>query len=153
MLPTRRAILSVRQRLPILNQRLDSRPLSVSRQHLAKKKPTGDGEGPIPFSSSKAATWSMTNSVMVPKRDVPWYQPLSISFSILVFMLYFLFLREENDLDVELNYSLFERVPQLEEHQVKLALEYGRQQGKDTSELEKRLAEIRRNKQMQKEQS
>ena len=129
-----------------------TRHLSLTPQHHAKQKKMAD-EGPIPFSSSKAASWSMTNSVVLPERDVPWYQPVSISLSVVVFFLYFFFLREENDLDVELNYSLFERVPSLEEHQLKAALDYYRRQGKDTYELEVRLAEVQRNKQSQKTSS
>ena len=133
-------------RLPwALCSRLAVRQLSVTCQRCTGKKQASD-EGPIPFSSSKAASWSMTKSVVLPARDVPWYQPLSICLSVSAFLIYFLVLREENDLDIELNYTLFERLPQLEEHQVKVALDYYRQQGKDTRELEERLAEIQRNK-------
>lgn len=91
----------------------------------------------------------MTKTVVLPDRDVPWYQPLSICVSIGAFLVYFLILREENDLDIELNYTLFERVPKLEEHQLKVALDYYRHHGKDTKELEERLAEIQRIKEMQ----
>ncbi|KAL8600869.1 hypothetical protein ACOMHN_045007 [Nucella lapillus] len=137
-----------RLRTKTIYLKLAIRPVSVSCQQYAKEK-GAEGSGPIPFSSSKAATWTMTNSVIVPKQDVPWYQTVSISLSVLGFMLYFFFVREENDLDVELNYSLFERLPQLEEQQVKVALDNHRRLGYDTRDLEKRLADIQRSKQTQ----
>jgi hypothetical protein len=88
----------------------------------------------------------MTDTVIAPKRDIPWYQPFSVVGSITVFILYFLVFREENDLDIELNRSLFERVPQMEEHHLKMVIEFNRKEGKDTLELEKRLAEVQRKK-------
>lgn len=94
----------------------------------------------------------MTHAKLAPKTDAPWYQPVSIAISAGLFLMYFLFLREENDLDIELNYTLFERVPGMEEHQIKVALEYNRMYGKDTTELERRLADIQQHKQTSKEQ-
>ncbi|KAK7111489.1 uncharacterized protein [Littorina saxatilis] len=132
-------------------QRTALRQFAVACLRCAKENQK-TGSGPIPFSNSKAASWSMTNSVVIPVRTAPWYQTISISISLGAFLIYFLVLREENDLDVELNYSLFERVPQLEEHQVKLALDYFRRQGKDTRELQERLAEIQAEKQAQKKE-
>jgi len=128
-------------------QRSPFRQLWLSCRQCAKQKPD---TGPIPFLNSKAASWSMTKAVIHPARDVPWYQPISVTLSLGAFLLYFLALREENDLDVELNYSLFERVPQLEEHQVKVAIDYNRRQGRDTLELENRLKEIQLEKQEKK---
>lgn len=121
---------------------------SVTALCKGKKDPVVD-EGPVAFSTSRAASWSMTNVLMAPKRDIPWYQPLSVVCSVGAFLIYFLCLREENDLDMELNYSLFERVPQLEEHQLKLVLEYNRSEGKDTADIEKRLSELQRQKEIE----
>lgn len=61
-----------------------------------------------------------------------------------------MFIREENDVDIELNKSLFERVPGLEEQQVKMAIKHGQERGMDTTDLEMRMTEILDQKQMSK---
>ncbi|XP_046581920.1 uncharacterized protein LOC124289352 [Haliotis rubra] len=109
-----------------------------------------DGNEAIPFTSSKAASWKTQDSFGPPPRDMPWYQPISISLSLAVFLTYFMFIREENDVDLELNKSLFQRVPGLEEHQVKMAIKHGQERGLDTKDLELRLTEILHQKQMSK---
>lgn len=97
---------------------------------------------PVKFSTSKAGSWNSSKSYATPQRDVPVYQPFCVSISLIVFLVYFLYLREENDLDEELNKSLFERVPGLEQKQIELSIKYNREHGKPTDELEARLAEL-----------
>lgn len=123
-----------------------ARQLSVSQSWRTSDRKRAGEEGPIRFTGSKAASWSMTNVKMAPKTDAPWYQPISVTLSFGVFLIYFLLMREENDLDIELNYTLFERVPGMEEHQIKVAIDYNRMSGKDTTDLERRLAEIQASK-------
>lgn len=152
---TRRGIRAASQLVPRnsssgkIYYRIASRNFSVTHQCPAKTRSDQppDDNVPIKFSTSKAASWSMSNTIIAPKRDSPWYQPISIITSISVFLIYFLVLREENDFDLELNYSLFERLPHLEEPQLKVAIDYFRREGKDTKDLEKRLAELQLNKQ------
>ncbi|XP_041363609.1 uncharacterized protein LOC121379178 [Gigantopelta aegis] len=98
-------------------------------------------EETVPFKNTKAASWKSTNSV-IPAREVPVYQPVIIGISVMVFLVYFLILREESDIDSEFRGSLFDRVPGLEETQLKLSIEYNTKLGKDVTELEMRLAEI-----------
>lgn len=104
----------------------------------AKKSKNVKEEGPIPFSQSKAASWNSQLSFSPPAKDVPWYQPFSVLGSTTIFLVYFLFLREENEMDIELNQTLYERVPALEKNQLTGAIKYHKESGEDTSALEKR---------------
>ncbi|ESN99873.1 hypothetical protein HELRODRAFT_83777, partial [Helobdella robusta] len=71
---------------------------------------------PIKFSSSKAHSYSSFDTFLVKqKRSSPWYQPLIITFSVAIFLIYFGFLREENDWDEDLKLSLYDRIPGLKE--------------------------------------
>ncbi|KAK7494418.1 hypothetical protein BaRGS_00014310 [Batillaria attramentaria] len=145
-------MLSKQPKLGRISTHTFTRQFMVGHQCCAGGRKETSEEGPIRFTGSKAASWSMTNAKIAPKLDAPWYQPISVALSLGVFLFYFLFLREENDLDIELNYTLFERVPGMEENQLKVAIDYNRMYGKDTTELERRLAEIQQNKQPKQEQ-
>jgi hypothetical protein len=84
-----------------------------------------DLEEPIKFTMSKAAEWKAKNTRMgrVPDNEPP-IQMYSILFSITIFLIYFCYLREENDIDQDLERSLFDHVPGLEEKQLVLAYKY-----------------------------
>lgn len=71
-----------------------------------------------------------------------WFQPYVISGSLAAFLLYFCILREENDIDKRLQGNLFDQVPGLEEAQLTVNYKYNRENGLDTSEIEKRLLEL-----------
>ncbi len=105
-----------------------------------------DPEKPLPFSKSRAASWSAKSSFSGGGHftdDTPWYQSLSISASIAAILIWFCILREENDIDQELGKSLYERVDGLEKKQLELALVHNRgQAGVDTKAIQKRLDEI-----------
>ena len=77
-----------------------------------------------------------------PKQDRPDIQAPIICISFAVFLIYFCYLREENDLDKQLNFTLYERIDGLEEQQIRQKIEYNRNHGIDFSALEKRLEEI-----------
>lgn len=51
-------------------------------------------------------------------------------------------IREENDVDKELGRSLYSRIEGLEAVQLKANLEFNRQHGKSTEDIELRLKEI-----------
>ena len=68
------------------------------------------------------------------------------------FSIYFLYLREENDLDDEMGKSIFERVPGLEEQHLIGRIHYFKSQGVDTTELQQRLEEIQLARQIQERQ-
>lgn len=102
-----------------------------------------DRNAPVKFSTSQAAKCraEYTRSGSSGTR-VPVAQPYIINLSLVVFMLYFCILREENDIDVQLSGNLYKKVPGLEEANLKLAIEYNESHGLDTIELQKRLDEI-----------
>jgi CCSMST1 family len=73
-------------------------------------KPIIDKENqPVKFSTSDAADKGrLVNKVETSK---PRHERLIIIASIATFIIYFLYLREENDLDGELKVSLYDRLP------------------------------------------
>ena len=117
-------------------------------QSVCKKStnsPQDVDDAPLPFSKSKAASWSAKSSFSGKQsvEEEPWYQPLVISISIGAILLWFCVLREENDLDRELEKTLYDRVDGLEEKQLELVLEHNRTQGLDTRAIQARLNEIK----------
>lgn len=73
---------------------------------------------------------------------MPWYQPYIVISSITVFLLYFCVFREENDVDVEFNKTLYERIKGLEKEQLLQSYKFNKEHGKEVSEIEQRLKEI-----------
>lgn len=106
----------------------------------------GDAAGtnqPLAFFGSHAAAWTARQSQSGGNDDEHvWYQPIVISGSLAVFLLYFCVLREENDIDGKLDGSLFDHVSGMEETQLRVAHQYNRQHGLPTEALERRLAEL-----------
>jgi len=105
-----------------------------------------DLDKPIKFSTSKAALWkaSDTHGGGSGKDDMPRFQPLVISLSVGVFLLYFLYLREENDIDEMMKQPLWERVPGLERKQLEVLLQYNEEHGLPTADILNRLAIVRK---------
>ncbi|KAK6171092.1 hypothetical protein SNE40_019351 [Patella caerulea] len=99
---------------------------------------------PIKFTSSKAATWSSVDSFGPPPKQIPDIQVYSVIFSVASLLIYFAFLREENDLDNELESTLMERFPGYEEDELQKAISVGEISKQDVSKLKARLAEIKR---------
>lgn len=99
---------------------------------------------PIKYFGSQAASWSARQSHHNPNiGDEVWYQPLVISGSLAIFLIYFCILREENDVDAKLDMSLYDRIEGLEELQLEASIKYNKGNGLSTLELEKRLKELR----------
>ena len=96
---------------------------------------------PYRFSTSGARSWSSFDSFST-VRDAPVYEPYIIYGSLGIFMLYFLVLREENDIDEKLSSSLYDRIEGLEEQTLLNNIRRGKQAGTDVSDLEARLKEI-----------
>lgn len=101
-----------------------------------------DKNAPVKFSTSQAAKWRAEHTRSGSGTRVPVAQPYIVNLSVVVFMLYFCILREENDIDEQLSGNLYNRVPGLEEANLKLSIEYNESHGLDTIELQKRLDEI-----------
>lgn len=75
-------------------------------------------------------------------NEMPWYQPISVVGSVAVFLIYFCILREENNVDLEFNKTLYDRIHGLEKEQLLQSYRYNMEHGKSVVEIEQRLKEI-----------
>lgn len=92
---------------------------SALQRHTASGKTdssdTEEHDKPVVYSTSKAAEWKAAQTFRSPiADDVPAAQRWSVLLSISVFLIYFLVLREENDLDAHLARPITDTVPDLE---------------------------------------
>ncbi|KAK2704972.1 hypothetical protein QYM36_017130 [Artemia franciscana] len=102
-----------------------------------------EDDKPVKFSASKAASWTGRQSISGGAEDpAPWFQTYVVCLSMAVFLTYFLYLREENDVDDFLQRSIYDHVPGLEKPHLETALKYNKQYGLETEAIEKRLEEI-----------
>ncbi|XP_035788076.1 uncharacterized protein LOC118464671 isoform X1 [Anopheles albimanus] len=113
--------------------------LSVNQQ---KRSTEESSQNPLKYFGSQASRWTARNSRSGPKRDIPWFQPYVVNFSVAFFLIYFCLLREENDIDQNLGRSLFEHVPGLEEKQLILSYHYNKENGLPTGDIELRMTEL-----------
>ena len=105
---------------------------------------------PIQFSTSDAArSAGVSDSIGLGGKfsggAKPEIQNSSMIFSLVCFMIYFFILREESDLDLYLTTdptSMYEKMPGLERIHLKSAIKNYEIEGRDTSELTKRLEEL-----------
>ncbi|XP_057319450.1 uncharacterized protein LOC130663906 [Microplitis mediator] len=71
---------------------------------------------PIQYSTSPAAEWQARYSQQGANRDNwPWYQPHIIAASTFTFLIYFVYLREANDIDEIFEKELGDHFPELRE--------------------------------------
>jgi hypothetical protein len=62
---------------------------------------------PLKYTTSPANKWKAEHSRIGSKAEFgPWYEPHIVSASVILFMLYFFVLREENDIDMMLDKPL-----------------------------------------------
>lgn len=99
---------------------------------------------PIRYVGSPAASMfaRQARAGAVNYDDIPWYQIPIVCGSLAIFLIYFCVLREENDVDLELEKSLFDRVPGLEATQLVLRFKYNIEHNIDNSEIIKRMVEV-----------
>ena len=105
---------------------------------------------PIRFSTSDAAKSAGVSDVLglggkYTGRSKPQIQTKSMIFSMFCFMIYFFILREESDLDLLLTTdptSMYEKMPGLERVHIKSTIKNYEIEGRDTSDLIKRLDEL-----------
>lgn len=64
--------------------------------------------------------------------------------SVLIFLAYFAFLREENDLDIKLGRPLFEIMPDLELPMIEADIQRLKRAGVDTTDLQAKVVELRK---------
>ena len=103
---------------------------------------------PIKFTESRA-TGSASDSLGLAFQKVGTgppkiHTPLQL-ISLACFMIYFMVLREENDVDEMMNTSpqnLYEKMPGLEKIHVEAAIKNYKLEGRDTTDLEDRLADL-----------
>lgn len=109
-----------------------------------KNQETPDLNKPIKFVGSQAHAFQSkqgrTGAGSSP--DAPWYQMYSVVFSTAIFLIYFCVLREESDVDLELEKNLYDRVPGLEETQLVLNYKYNIENSKDNSQIVARMNEL-----------
>jgi len=99
-------------------------------------------DAPIKYSTSKASSWKAIDTHTTSNEDVPPSQPIIVTLSLMILLLYFCVLREENDIDEEMGKTLWERVPGLERKQLDVVLQYNTQVGLPISDVKKRIDEI-----------
>lgn len=64
---------------------------------------------PVKYTTSPAYDWKAQHSRIGSKAEFgPWYEPHIVSASLILFMIYFFILREENDIDLLLDKPLSE---------------------------------------------
>jgi hypothetical protein len=97
---------------------------------------------PIKFFGSQASKWQAKHSRTGQPDGQLWYQPLVVVTSVAVFLIYFCILREENDIDRDLEISLYDRVDGLEATDLTLSYRYNKKRGLDVTALEKRMREL-----------
>ncbi|XP_066246192.1 ubiquinol-cytochrome c reductase complex assembly factor 4 isoform X2 [Euwallacea similis] len=107
-----------------------------------KEASEGYSDVPIKFSTSPASKYKASTSRMGVENTRLWYEPYVILSCLTVFLVYFCILREENDIDKELDKSLYSRIEGLEETQLRLSLKYNLDNGLDTADIVHRLQEI-----------
>lgn len=112
-----------------------------ARRSYSSKLDPAENE-PIKFSTSPASRKTTRPIVRKVDTDMPWYQPFSVVGSVAVFLIYFCILREENDVDLEFNKTLYERIKGLEKEQLLQSYRFNKEHGKSVDEIEKRLQEL-----------
>ncbi|GAB0095540.1 uncharacterized protein DMENIID0001_109350 [Sergentomyia squamirostris] len=102
-----------------------------------------NNNAPLKYIGSQASSWQAQTSRSGPNRvHGVWYQPYVVSLSIIVFLIYFCILREENDIDLELQKSLYERIDGLEETQLRIRHKYNVENGLEVQDIESRMREL-----------
>jgi len=95
---------------------------------------------PVKFSTSKAKTWDSIDTFLSAKvRKRPKSQPFIVAISTLVFIIYFGFLRKENELDEYISRPLEELVPNVKEMTIRHQIHQYESMGLDTRSLKEAL--------------
>lgn len=99
---------------------------------------------PVKFAGSPASAWVARKARQgsVPFENVPWFQTYAVCGSVAIFLIYFCILREENDIDLELGKSLYDRVPGLEQTQLVINYKYNLEHQIDNKDIVSRMKEM-----------
>ena len=102
---------------------------------------TPNRDEPVKFSTSDAKKWDSMNTFVPEKgRRTPPTQPIIVILSVSVFLVYFLLLREENELDEALMRPLEDSVPNIKEFTLKKQIEQYDSMGLDSAKLKQALS-------------
>jgi len=104
--------------------------------------PDDDLAKPVQYSNTEANDWKAYDTFLAEENARPKYQFLILTASWVVFLVYFLILREENDIDEHLSTSLYDHLPGLEAQQLELAIGEKEERGEDTTALVARLKAV-----------
>jgi hypothetical protein len=105
-------------------------------------------DAPVKFSTSKAKSYDPTITFISTggDRQQPRYQPFIISFFLVVMFVYFVLIREENELDELMMRPLEDVVPNIKEQTLMASIANYERMGLDTRELKEALKiEIEKN--------
>uniref|UniRef100_A0A1L8D923 Uncharacterized protein n=1 Tax=Nyssomyia neivai TaxID=330878 RepID=A0A1L8D923_9DIPT len=105
-------------------------------------KSNKDEAAPLPYIGSNAGSWRAQQTRSGPMMHGVWYQPYVVMGCLIIFMIYFCIIREENDIDLELQKTLYERIDGLEEAQLRIRHKYNIENGLDVKDIEARLKEL-----------
>lgn len=125
-------------RIPLVQRLSFSTTARLSRE--VSKEAAKDE--PIKYFGSKAASWKAKDTRSGKAEEMLWYQPYVVSGSMAVFLFYFCFLREENDIDRKLEGTLFEHISGLEEVQLTMTYKHNLENNLDNGAIETRLREL-----------
>ncbi|GJQ72052.1 hypothetical protein Trydic_g3153 [Trypoxylus dichotomus] len=115
---------------------------NYARKSIKVNEEIEDESKPIKYTATPAMKWQAKFSRMGVVDTRLWYEPYVIMISIAIFLIYFCILREENDIDAELDKTLYQRISGLEEHQLYALLEYNQERGLETKDIIARLQEL-----------
>ncbi|CRK90030.1 CLUMA_CG003755, isoform A [Clunio marinus] len=121
-------------------------PLLTTRNYSAseaKGTSKDNRDNPVKFIGSEAHSWDAKFTRSSPDiEQIPIIQPISVVLSVGIFLLYFCVLREENDIDLEFEQTLYQRVPGMEETQLIINYKYNIENQIDNTEIIARMREL-----------
>ena len=117
-----------------------SRNYASESEGAERNKRSSDFNEPVKFSTSNAKTWDPINT-FIPEnvRGRPKSEPLFVIGSIFMFAMYFMFLREPNEIDEKLAAPLEDMVPNIRELTLRNQIKQYESMGLDTNELKRAL--------------
>uniref|UniRef100_A0A8D8Y3I3 Uncharacterized protein n=1 Tax=Cacopsylla melanoneura TaxID=428564 RepID=A0A8D8Y3I3_9HEMI len=123
--------------------RCEPSSIHLQSRSYARKSTLDPDDAPIRFSTS-GAVHGIADIRRIDVDDTPWYQSIAVVGSVAVFLIYFCVLREENDIDIELDKNLYDRVEGLEVTNLNVARKYFLEQGNslEVNKIDVRLKEL-----------
>lgn len=127
----------------ILNFR-NAKPILRTFSSVKAEAQAPDLNQPIKFSGSSAHVMKSMHGRQGTMRpeDVPGYQTYYVVGSVAIFLIYFCILREESDIDLELEKSLYDQVPGMEHTQLVINYKYNLENNKDNTAIVARMKEL-----------